>query len=97
LDWAYPRADATAVHAAPELGAATLGTLGPAFVWLLGFAGPDSEPDPGRRLWARIAMPDGKTGFVTPGSLMALTAERLCYAKDPVDGWRIVGFVAGGN
>lgn len=97
LDWAYPRADTTPVHAAPEAGAAVIGSLTPAFVRLLGFAGPDSEPDPGRKLWARIAMPDGRTGFVAPGSLMALTAERLCYANDPVAGWRIAGFIAGGN
>lgn len=97
LDWAYPRADTTPVHSAPQPGAATIGTLGPAFVRLLGFDGPDTEPDPGRKLWARIAMPDGNTGYVAPGSLMALTAERLCYARDSVEGWRIAGFVAGGN
>jgi hypothetical protein len=97
MDWAYPRADTTPVHAAPDAGAATIATLGPAFVWLLGFVGPDSEPDPGRKLWARVALPDATTGFVAPGSLMALTTERLCYVRDPVDGWRIAGFVAGGN
>jgi hypothetical protein len=97
MDWAYPRADTTPVHAAPEAGAATTGALGPAFVWLLGFAGPDGEPDPGRKLWARVALPDATAGFVAPGSLMALTAERLCYVRDPVDGWRIAGYVAGGN
>jgi hypothetical protein len=97
IDWAYPRADATAVRAKPEPGAATIGTLGAAFVWLLGFEGPDSEPDPGRKLWARVVMPNGETGFVGPDSLRPLTAERLCYTKDPVEGWQIAGFVAGGN
>ena len=37
------------------------------------------------------------TGFVAPGSLMSLTAERLCYIKDLVGGWRIAGYIAGGN
>jgi len=97
MDWAYPRADATPVHAAPQNTAATIGTLGPAFVWLLGFSGPNSEPDPGRKLWAHIVMPDGRTGFVAPHSLMALTTERLCYTQDPVQGWQIAGFVAGGH
>ncbi len=42
-------------------------------------------------------MPDGKPGFVAPGSLMSLTAERLCYIKDLVGGWRIAGYIAGGT
>jgi hypothetical protein len=97
LDWAYPRADATSVRAAPQPDAAAVGTLEPAFVRLLGFAGDDGEPDPGRKLWARVALPDGTTGFVAPGSLMPLTAPLLCYIHDPVGGWRIAGYVAGGD
>lgn len=97
MDWAYPRADSTPVRDAPHVTAATIGALGSEFVWLLGFAGPDSESDPGRKLWARVAMPDGRTGFVAPRSLMALTTERLCYSWDPVQGWQIAGFIAGGN
>ena len=97
IDWAYPRADETPVRAAPQPGAAKAGTLGPHFVRLLGFEGPDSDPAPGRSQWARVALPDGKPGFVAPGSLMSLTAERLCYIKDLVGGWRIAGYIAGGN
>ena len=97
IDWAYPRADETPVRAAPQPGAAKVGTLGLHFVRLLGFEGADSEPSPGRTQWARVALPDGKQGFVAPGSLMSLTAERLCYIKDLVAGWRIAGYVAGGN
>jgi hypothetical protein len=97
IDWAYPRADETPVRTAPRADAATAGTLGLAFVRLLGFEGPDSEPAPGRNLWARVALADGKTGFVAPGSLRSLTAERLCYIKDLVLGWRIAGYIGGGN
>jgi hypothetical protein len=97
IDWAYPRADETPVRAAPQPGAAKVGTLGLHFVRLLGFEGPDSEASPGRTQWARVALPNGKQGFVAPGSLMSLTAERLCYTKDLVAGWRIAGYVAGGN
>ena len=97
IDWAYPRADETPVRAAPQPGAAVLGTIGPHFVRLLGFEGPDSEPAPGRTLWARVALPDGTPGFAAPGSLMSLTAERLCYIKDLVGGWRIAGYIAGGH
>ena len=42
-------------------------------------------------------MPDATPGFVAPDSLMSLTAERLCYLKDPVAGWQIAGYIAGGN
>ena len=97
IDWAYPRADETPVRTAPRPDATIVGTLGMHFVRLLGFAGPDGEPTPGRAQWVRIVMPDGKTGFVAPGSLMSLTAERLCYVKDVVAGWQIAGYIAGGN
>ena len=97
IDWAYPRADETPVRAAPQLGAAVLGTIGPHLVRLLGFEGPDSAPAPGRTLWARVALPDGTPGFAPPGSLMSQTAERLCYIKDLVGGWRIAGYIAGGH
>ena len=97
IDWAYPRADETTVRGAPQPGAAEVGTFGLHFVRLIGFEGPDSEPSPGRVQWARVALPDGKQGFVAPGSLMSLTAERLCYIKDLVAGWRIAGYIAGGK
>lgn len=97
IDWAYPRADETPVHSAPKADAATSGTLGLAFVRLLGFEDAANEPDPGRNRWARVALPDGKTGFVAPGSLESLTTARLCYVKDSVAGWRITGYIAGGN
>ena len=95
-DWAYPLAETTPVRTEPRPDAALAGTLNAAFVRLLGFTGPDSEPDPGRNRWARVALPDGRTGFVAPGGLRAITAERLCYIKDPVAGWQIAGFIAGG-
>jgi hypothetical protein len=97
IDWAYPRADTTPVRPTPEPDAAAAGALGPDFVRLLGFEGPDSEPHPGRTQWARIGTPDGKSGFVAPGSLRSLTAERLCYIKDLTGAWRIAGYIAGGN
>ena len=97
FDWAYPRADETTVRSAPQSNAAVVGTLGPVFVHLLGFAGDDSEPDPGRKLWAHVALADATMGFVEPASLLPLTAAKLCYAKDRVGGWHISGFIAGGK
>ena len=95
-DWAFPRAEKTPVRNTPEPRSAAIGTLGLYFVRFLGFEGPDSMPSPGRTQWARIATPDAKIGFVAPGSLMSFTAERLCYIKNLV-GWRIAGYIAGGN
>jgi hypothetical protein len=96
-EWAYPMADATPVRAAPAAGAPAIGTLTPHFVRLLGFEGAEGAATLVRNQWARIMMPDGKIGYVAPGTLSSLTAERLCYAKDMVVGWRIAGYIAGGN
>jgi hypothetical protein len=97
MDWAYPHSDSTPVYAATQPDAPKLDALGPHFVRLLGFKGPDSEPAPGRNLWAHIALPDGRSGFVPPSSLRSLTAERLCYIKDVLGIWRIAGYIAGGD
>jgi hypothetical protein len=97
IDWAYPRLDATVVRAASQPHAPKLGTLDAHFVRLLGFSGADSEANPGRNLWAHIALPDGTPGFVPPGSLMSLTSERLCYIKDLLGAWHIAGYIAGGS
>jgi hypothetical protein len=104
-DWAYPRADETALRAAPLPDAPAVGRLGLQFVHLLGFEGAGGEPKlertpeflPEHNRWARVALPDGRTGYAAPGSLMSLTGERLCYIKDLVLGWRIAGFIAAGN
>ena len=97
MDWAVPRLDETPVRAEAKAEAPQVGTLGVHFVRLLGFEGPDSEPAPGRKLWAHVELPDGKDGYVSPGSLMSLTAERLCFVKDLLGAWRITGYIAGGD
>jgi hypothetical protein len=97
IDWAYPRAEETPVHGAPATDAARTGTVGLNFVRVLGFEGGAGEPAPGRKQWTHVALPDGTPGFAAPGSLRSLTAERLCYIKDLVGGWRIAGYIAGGN
>jgi hypothetical protein len=96
-EWAYPMADETPVRAAPRANAPVIGKLGLHFIRLLGVEGADSETAPLRNHWARVMLPDGKTGYAAPGSLSSLTIERLCYVKDMVVGWRIAGYIAGGN
>jgi hypothetical protein len=90
IDWAYARSDDTTARDAPRADAAPLGTLGVNLVRLRGFEGPGTD----RKAWAQIALPDGKIGYVAPGSLISLTGARLCYIKDPVSGWRITGVIA---
>ena len=96
-DWVYPRADKTAVHAAPRGNATVIDTLGLTLVRLLRFLAKDNEPDTLRAAWARVITPAGKTGFVAPGTLMSLAPERLCYGKDGFGRWRIAGYVGGGE
>jgi len=96
-DWAFPVADKTPVRGTPGPHSTAIGIIGLHFVRFLGYESANGEPSPGRTQWARIVTPDAKVGFVAPGSLMSLTAERLCYTKDLVGGWRITGYTAGGG
>ena len=97
MEWAYPVADGAPVQAAPRAGAPAIGRLALHFVRLLGFEGADRATATHRNSWAQVMLPDGKTGYAAPGSLSSLTVDRLCYAKDLVVGWRIAGYIAGGN
>jgi hypothetical protein len=97
LEWNYPRAAGLQVRAAPQANAAVIDTLGLNFVRVLGFEEKDSDTDPARNSWARVATPSGKAGFVAPNSLMSSYADRLCYAKEGSGPWRIVGYVGGGD
>ena len=85
------------MRAAPQANAAVVETLGLNFVRVLGFEEKDSDTDPARNSWARVATPSGKAGFVAPNSLMSSYADRLCYAKEGNSPWRIVGYVGGGD
>lgn len=96
IDWAYTRAPGIPARATPRANAAIIETLGLHFVRLLGFEGPDSDM-PGRTQWAKVATPSGKTGYVAPNSLLSITTERLCYARNAIGDWRIIGVVGGGD
>jgi hypothetical protein len=68
IDWAYPRADETPVRAAPQPGAAKVGTLGLHFVRLLGFEGADSEASPGRTQWGASPCPMASRALSPPAA-----------------------------
>lgn len=97
VEWTYPRAAGLQVHAAPQANAAVIETLGLAFVHVLGFEGKQTDADPIRISWARVATPSGKTGFVAPNSLLSPYSDRLCFARDAGSAWRIGGYVGGGD
>jgi hypothetical protein len=94
-DWAYPRVE-TLVREKPRTNAVMVERLGLHFVRVLPFEGADGEA-PSRAQWAQVVVPSGKTGFVAPGTLMRLNAERLCYGKDATGRWRIAGYIGGGD
>jgi len=96
LEWNYPRAAGLQVRAAPQANAPVAETLGQHFVRVLGFEEKDGDTDPAHNAWARVATPSGKAGFTAPNSLLSPYADRLCYGKEGA-GWRIVGYVGGGD
>ena len=95
-DWAYPLADGAPVRRAARGNAPVIGQLLLQFVRHLGLQRADGDTDPPGTVWAKVALPDGKIGYVEPGHLSSLAVERLCYVKDMVAGWRITGFIGGG-
>jgi hypothetical protein len=95
-DWAYPLADGVPVRGAPRANAPAIGRLALQFVRHLGLQRAEDTNAAGTP-WAKVALPDGKTGYVEPGHLSSLAVERLCYVKDMVVGWRITGFIGGGS
>ncbi|MBM3530093.1 MAG: hypothetical protein FJX62_18580 [Alphaproteobacteria bacterium] len=93
-DWAYPRAAKLAVRATPQPGGALVAELGAHFVRLRGSGGDGKAT--ARDRWTEIVVPSGAPGYVAPGSLGSLAEPQLCFAKDALGRWHIVGFVAGG-
>lgn len=89
-EWGYPVAGTIDVLAAPQADAALVGKLGPAFVRVM------PEPVAASASYVRVAMPDGKLGYVPVDSLAPIGGDRLCYAKEG-GVWKIGGYVGGGE
>jgi len=96
IEWAYPRAPGLTVRAAPQPNAAVVETLGLHLIHVLGFEGKQTDADPIRVSWARVATPSGKVGFIAPNSVVSPYSDRLCFAKEGA-AWRIGGYVGGGD
>lgn len=95
IDWYYPRQSGLEARAEPDAKAAAVESIGLVLVRVLGFDRGGDERHPSRSKWARIATPGGRIGFVAPGTLLSPLANRLCFRQS--SGWRIAGFVGGGD
>jgi hypothetical protein len=92
LEWAYPLADGTEVHATPQSGAPAIDKLGLYFVRLV----PDNSPAAAVASYVRVATPSGKSGYVPADALAPIGNDQLCYVKD-VGGWTIGGYIGAGD
>jgi hypothetical protein len=89
-DWGYPVSEGIEVRSAGQAGAPLIDRLGLYFVRVM----PDAiSASPS---YVHIAMPSGKTGFVSIDSIAPMGNDQVCYVKDG-GGWKIGGYVGGGE
>jgi hypothetical protein len=90
-DWGYPASNGVEVRAAAQPNAPVTGKLGLYFVRVL----PDSmQGNAGAPPFLHVAMPDGKTGFVTVDTIVPLASDQICYTNED-GGWKITGYIGG--
>ena len=90
LDWGYPVAANTSVHAAPTASAPVIEKLGLHVVRVM----PDNKP--GSAAYQRIVTPSGKAGYVSIDAIAPFGNDQICYVKD-AGGWKIGGYIGGGE
>lgn len=92
-DWAVPTTPNVEVRSAGQPNAPVIDKLGMNLVRVLpdqpppGNAGPNMQPP----MFARVALPSGRTGFVSLTSLLPIGMSQICYIKD-ASGWKITGY-----
>jgi hypothetical protein len=91
-DWGYPTKDGLEVRGAAKPDAPVVEKIGLILVRVL----PDSPPpdDPNQPPFMHVALPSGKTGFVSIEALSSLGGDQMCYTKD-ASGWKITGYYGG--
>jgi hypothetical protein len=89
-EWGYPVSAGIDVHATAQASAPVIDKLGLHFVRIM----PETTSNPPS--YMRIAMPGGKTGYVSIDSIAPIGNDRLCYVMDG-DAWKIGGYVGGGE
>lgn len=91
-DWGYPNKEGVEVHSTAKPNSPVSERLGLNLVRVL----PDSTPgdDPDQPQFLHIALPSGKTGYVSEEAISGLGGDAMCYSKGP-SGWMIAGFFGG--
>jgi hypothetical protein len=91
-DWGYPAKDGLEVRAAAKPDAPIVEKVGLILVRVL----PDGPPpdNPNQPPFLHVALPSGKTGFVSIEALASLGGDQMCYSKD-ASGWKITGYFGG--
>jgi len=90
-DWGYPVSPNIEVHAEGDAASPVIDKLGLYFVRVM----PDAiNASPS---YIRIALPSGKTGYVSIDSIAPMGNDQLCYVPAVHGGWKIAGYVGGGE
>jgi hypothetical protein len=90
FDWASPAKPGVDVHASAQPNSPVIGKLGMSLVRIM----PQETPagsQAQQSSFARVALPNGKVGFVAFESLSPIAFDQLCYIKD-ASGWKIAGY-----
>jgi len=90
-DWAYPAKDGVEARSAAKADASVVEKMGMHFVRVL----PDAAAPGGNAPdFVQVALPSGKTGFVSADALVPLGGDQICYIKEAA-GWKIAGYLGG--
>jgi hypothetical protein len=89
-DWGYPTSPGIEVRADGAPGAPVIDKLGLYFVRVL----PDTIA--AAPSFIHIAMPSGKTGYVSIDSIAPMGNDQLCFVKEG-SAWKVGGYTGGGE
>ncbi len=89
-DWGYPVAPGVEVRSAGEPGAPVIDKLGLYFVRVM------ADTITASPSFIHIAMPSGKTGYVSIDAIAPMGNDQLCYVNEG-GRWKIGGYIGGGE
>lgn len=89
-EWVYPIDNGVEVRATAKPDAQVIDKMALYLVRVL----PDSTPpdNAGAPALLHVALPNGKTGYVSAAVIAPLATDQICYTKDS-NGWKIAGIV----
>ena len=89
-DWGYPVSPGVEVRSAGDPGAPVIDKLGLYFVRVM------ADTITASPSFIHIAMPSGKTGYVSIDAIAPMGNDQLCYVKEGAV-WKIGGYIGGGE